>query len=80
MTAFLRCMKLDQATGVKLSERSMNTLEITRNRMRKQQALTAAQKLMAKAYRGVEYVDAHHGEVAPASSSVRSYRGIQYKS
>ena len=38
----------------------MNTLEITRNRMLKQSALKDAQRLMAKAYRGVEYIDAHH--------------------
>jgi hypothetical protein len=71
-------MKLDQATGVKLSERSMNNLEMARQRIRKNRALSEAQKLMAKAYRGVEYIDAHHGAVKTEKPSDLTYRGIHY--
>ena len=56
----------------------MNTLEITRNRMRKQAALSEAQRLMAKAYRGVEYIDAHHTALEPSKPSDLTYRGIRY--
>ena len=56
----------------------MNTLEITRNRMRKQSALKDAQRLMAKAYRGVEYIDAHHTALKPEKKTELTYRGIRY--
>ena len=56
----------------------MNTLEITRNRMRKQAALSEAQRLMAKAYRGVEYIAAHHTALKPEKATELRYRGIRY--
>ena len=56
----------------------MNTLEITRNHMRKQAALQDAQRLMAKAYRGVEYIDAHHSALKPQKPTELRYRGIRY--
>ena len=56
----------------------MNTLEITRNHMRKQAALQDAQRLMAKAYRGVEYIDAHHTSLKPQKPTELRYRGIRY--
>ena len=72
-------MRLDQATGVGLSERSMNTLEITRKRMLRNKALSDAQRLMAKAYRGVEYKDAHAGDKTADKTGGRTYRGIRYQ-
>ena len=68
-----------QATGaLALWSSPMNTLEITRNRMRKQAALSEAQRLMAKAYRGVEYIDAHHTALKPQKTTELRYRGIRY--
>jgi len=57
----------------------MNTLELIRNKLLKTQRLEDAQNLMAKAYRGVAYVDAHHD--APAQQPEPrelSYRGQHY--
>ena len=56
----------------------MNSLEITRTQMRKQAALQDAQRLMAKAYRGVEYIDAHHTAVKAKKPTELRYRGIRY--
>ncbi len=56
----------------------MNTLEITRKQMRKQAALSEAQRLMAKAYRGIEYIDAHHTALKPQRKTELCYRGIRY--
>ncbi|EAU73468.1 DUF4278 domain-containing protein [Synechococcus sp. RS9916] len=56
----------------------MNSLEITRTQMRKQAALQDAQRLMAKAYRGVEYIDAHHTALKPQKRTELVYRGIRY--
>ena len=60
----------------------MNTLNLIRQRVLKQQALSQAQFLMAKAYRGVSYTDAHHGEVSDSWHSserkARLYRGRPY--
>ena len=60
-------------------EFNMNTLELIRNRILKNQRLEDAQNLMAKAYRGVAYVDAHHDE-PPVQSEPRdlAYRGQHY--
>jgi hypothetical protein len=60
-------------------EFNMNTLELIRNRLLKTQRLENAQNLMAKAYRGVAYVDAHHD--APAQNQAPKelyYRGHHY--
>ena len=57
----------------------MNVLDLIRTRMLKAQRLDDAQYLMAKAYRGVAYVDAHHD--APAQSQAPKelyYRGHHY--
>jgi hypothetical protein len=57
----------------------MNTLELIRTKLLKAQRLENAQTLMAKAYRGVAYVDAHHD--APAQSQEPkelAYRGQHY--
>lgn len=68
-----------QATGTRtLWSSTMNTLEITRNQMRKRAALKEAQRLMAKAYRGVEYIDAHHTALKPKKPTELRYRGIRY--
>ena len=56
----------------------MNSLEITRTQMRKQAALQDAQRLMAKAYRGVEYIDAHHTALKTHKRTELVYRGIRY--
>ncbi|MGC6483406.1 MAG: hypothetical protein ACON4T_07580 [Synechococcus sp.] len=56
----------------------MNTLEITRKSIRRQTALQDAQRLMAKAYRGVEYIDAHHTALKPQKPTELRYRGIRY--
>jgi hypothetical protein len=45
----------------------MNTLELIRSRILKTRHLEEAQMLMAKSYRGVAHVDAHHD--APAISA-----------
>ncbi len=59
----------------------MNVLNLIRTGILKAQRLDDAQFLMAKAYRGVAYVDAHHDEHRPASASptrVLTYRGRPY--
>jgi hypothetical protein len=57
----------------------MNVLELIRNKMLKAQRLDDAQFLMAKAYRGVAYVDAHHDEPKPQQETKElTYRGRHY--
>jgi hypothetical protein len=53
----------------------MNILSIIRNSIQKEQKLLAAQFLMAKAYRGVPYVEAPTEQ--PHSGSC-TYRGVNY--
>jgi hypothetical protein len=57
----------------------MNVLDLIRTKMLKAQRLDDAQFLMAKASRGVAYVDAHHD--APKSEQTTkelTYRGQHY--
>ena len=56
----------------------MNTLQIIRDRQVKYNRLSEAQKLMAKAYRGIEYIDANHLGTKPQRPTDLSYRGISY--
>jgi len=57
----------------------MNVLDLIRTKMIKAQRLDDAQYLMAKAYRGVAYVDAHHDEPRPAEPTRKlTYRGRPY--
>lgn len=42
----------------------MNTLELIRNRILRTKHLDDAQMLMARSYRGVAHVDAHHDQPA----------------
>lgn len=56
----------------------MNTLQMIKEQQQKRQRLFEAQKLMAKAYRGVSYTDAHHGRPEPQKPSDLTYRGIHY--
>lgn len=57
----------------------MNVLDLIRSRILKAQRLDGAQFLMAKAYRGVAYVDAHHDEPQPEQATKElTYRGQHY--
>ena len=57
----------------------MNVLDLIRTKMIKDKRLDDAQYLMAKAYRGVSYVDAHHDEPqADTSHQELTYRGQHY--
>lgn len=59
----------------------MNTLNLIRQRILKREALDSAQFLMAKAYRGVSYTDAHHDEASGSrqdEQKTRYYRGRPY--
>lgn len=57
----------------------MNTLELIRSRILRTKHLEDAQLLMAKSYRGVAYVDAHHDEpVASSEPKELTYRGQHY--
>jgi hypothetical protein len=57
----------------------MNVLDLIRTKMLKDKRLDDAQFLMAKAYRGVPYVDVHHDQLQ-ASGEPRelTYRGQHY--
>lgn len=59
----------------------MNTRELSSNGCAESQQLNDAQFLIAKAYRGVEYVDAHHS-TPPQSGEENnlSYRGVPHTS
>jgi len=69
-----------QATGTRaLWSSAMNTLELIRSKILKTKHLEDAQMLMAKSYRGVAYVDAHHDEpAASAEPKDLTYRGQHY--
>ncbi|MFM7674221.1 MAG: hypothetical protein ACKO5F_01245 [Synechococcus sp.] len=57
----------------------MNVLDLIRSRMLRDRRLEDAQFLMAKAYRGVPYVDAHHDEPDHSNDAhERTYRGQHY--
>lgn len=56
----------------------MNTLAMIRERKEKLSRLSEAQRLMVKAYRGVEYIDAHHAPVNKSHKTDLVYRGISY--
>lgn len=56
----------------------MNTLNIIRERVAKRARLSEAQRLMAKAYRGVEYTDLNHDRPSKARRTDLTYRGIRY--
>lgn len=61
----------------------MNVLELVRTKILKTQRLQDAQFLMAKAYRGVPYLDAHHDDPVLSSQSddhrQLTYRGNTYE-
>ena len=60
-------------------EITMNVLVLIRTKMVKAQRLDDAQFLMAKAYRGVAYVDAHHDDPRPVHETRElTYRGQHY--
>ena len=62
-----------------VAETTMNVLNIIRTKMVKDKRLDDAQFLMAKAYRGVSYVDAHHDEPRAAGALQElTYRGQHY--
>ena len=54
----------------------MNVLSMIKDRQIKAQRRFEAELMMAKAYRGVAYVDVHHD--APEQASQCSYRGQTY--
>ncbi len=57
----------------------MNVLNLIRSKMLKDKRLDEAQFLMAKSYRGVPYVDAHHDEPAQNDQPKHlTYRGQSY--
>ncbi len=57
----------------------MNVLDLIRTKILKAQRLDDAQFLMAKAYRGVAYVDAHHDEpMLEQTTRELTYRGRRY--
>ena len=53
----------------------INTLALVRQQLIKQQRLSAAQRMAAKAYRGVPYAQAPHTAPQPAELT---YRGHHY--
>jgi hypothetical protein len=57
----------------------MNVLDLIRERMLRDRRLDDAQFLMAKSYRGVPYVDAHHDDPSdPKGAHEFNYRGQHY--
>jgi len=56
----------------------MNTLQIIKERQQKRQRLSDAQRLMAKAYRGVDYTDLNHDRPNRSKPADLTYRGIRY--
>ena len=58
----------------------MNVLDLIRSKMLKKKRLNDAQYMMAKSYRGVPYVDAHHDDPTPDTrDSEHTYRGVHYR-
>lgn len=56
----------------------MNFLTRIRKQQQKAQRLSEAQRLMAKAYRGVPYTDIHHDDQVCKGPQSCVYRGIAY--
>jgi hypothetical protein len=62
------------------SEKHLNVLAMVRRKILKQEHLNDAQLLMAKSYRGVPYVDAHHDDPTPEEETRKlTYRGQSYQ-
>jgi hypothetical protein len=60
-------------------ETLMNVLDLIRSKVIKEQRLNDAQFLMAKSYRGVPYVDAHHDDPKQQTRTKElTYRGQSY--
>lgn len=60
-------------------EKHMNVLDLIRAKTLKKEHLNDAQFLMAKSYRGVPYVDAHHDHPNTEESTRQmTYRGQSY--
>lgn len=58
----------------------MNVLDLIRTKMLKKKRLNEAQFMMAKAYRGVPYVDPHHDDPSQdTSTKEHTYRGVTYE-
>jgi len=65
---------------VRDGERQMNVLDLIRAKTLKKEHLNDAQFLMAKAYRGVPYVDAHHDHPDHEENPRHfTYRGQSYE-
>lgn len=58
----------------------MNTLNLIRKAITKRDALTQSQRLMAKAYRGIPYVNVNADQAPKAGLKKLSYRGTKYQS
>ncbi|MFO8237005.1 MAG: DUF4278 domain-containing protein [Prochlorococcaceae cyanobacterium] len=57
----------------------MNVLDLIRSKVIKEQRLNGAQFLMAKSYRGVPYLDAHHDDPKQQTRTKQlTYRGQSY--
>jgi hypothetical protein len=66
----------DVGTG----EKHMNVLDLIKNKILKKEHLHDAQFLMAKAYRGVPYMDAHHDDPSSKDEAKHlTYRGQDYE-
>lgn len=57
----------------------MNHLALIKDNIQKRERLSEAQRLMAKAYRGVEYADARQGQKSKSGPTDLIYRGITYQ-
>lgn len=57
----------------------MNVLDLIRAKMLKAKRLDDAQFLMAKAYRGVPYVDAHHDDPKPQGDNQEATKELTYR-
>ncbi len=70
-----------QSAGAEQSaeDKHLNVLDLIRAKTLKKEHLNDAQFLMAKAYRGVPYVDAHHDQPAREENTRQlTYRGQSY--
>lgn len=57
----------------------MNVLDLIRSKALKERRLNGAQFVMAKSYRGVPYVDAHHDDPRQEGKTQQlTYRGQSY--
>ena len=56
----------------------MNTLQMIREKQAKRARLSEAQRLMAKAYRGVDYTDLNHDRPQKTRPIALLYRGVGY--